>query len=88
MFEKIIAQDKAKKILSEQIKNNKIPHAYIFMGEEGASSFLSCFPFFFSITQIFFSDKASPRTGDKPTPRRGSRPDPRTAPPEWPSGCF
>lgn len=35
MFKKIIAQDRAKKIISEQIKNNKIPHAYIFMGENG-----------------------------------------------------
>ncbi|WP_413854172.1 DNA polymerase III subunit delta' [Candidatus Ruminimicrobium bovinum] len=35
MFENIIAQNKAKSIVSEQIKNNKIPHAYLFMGEDG-----------------------------------------------------
>jgi DNA polymerase-3 subunit delta' len=45
MFEKIIAQDKAKKILSEQIKNNKIPHAYIFMGEEGTGKMLTAIEF-------------------------------------------
>ncbi len=45
MFEKIMAQDKAKKILSEQIKNNKIPHAYIFMGEEGTGKMLTAIEF-------------------------------------------
>jgi DNA polymerase-3 subunit delta' len=35
MFKDIIAQNKAKASISEQIKNNKIPHAYIFMGEDG-----------------------------------------------------
>lgn len=35
MFKSIIAQNKAKTIISEQIKNNKIPHGYIFMGEDG-----------------------------------------------------
>ena len=45
MFEKIIAQDRAKKILSEQIKNNKIPHAYIFMGEEGTGKMLTAVEF-------------------------------------------
>ena len=45
MFEKIIAQDKAKKILSEQIKNNKIPHAYIFMGEEGTGKMMTAIEF-------------------------------------------
>ena len=45
MFEKIIAQEKAKKILSEQIKNNKIPHAYIFMGEEGTGKMLTAIEF-------------------------------------------
>ena len=45
MFEKIIAQDKAKKILSEQIKNNKIPHAYVFMGEEGTGKMLTAIEF-------------------------------------------
>lgn len=35
MFKNVIAQDKAKKIISEQIKKNKIPHAYLFMGEDG-----------------------------------------------------
>ena len=45
MFEKIIAQNKAKKILSEQIKNDKIPHAYIFMGEEGTGKMLTAIEF-------------------------------------------
>jgi len=45
MFEKIIAQNKAKKILSEQIKNNRIPHAYIFMGEEGTGKMLTAIEF-------------------------------------------
>ncbi len=45
MFEKIIAQEKAKKILSEQIKNNKIPHAYIFMGEEGTGKMFAAIEF-------------------------------------------
>lgn len=45
MFEKIIAQDKVKKILSEQIKNNKIPHAYIFMGEQGTGKMLTAIEF-------------------------------------------
>ncbi len=45
MFEKIIGQNKAKKILSEQIKNNKIPHAYIFMGEEGTGKMLTAIEF-------------------------------------------
>ena len=45
MFEKIIAQNKAKKILSEQIKNNKIPHAYIFMGEEGTGKMMTAIEF-------------------------------------------
>lgn len=45
MFEKIIAQEKAKKILSEQIRNNKIPHAYIFMGEEGTGKMLTAVEF-------------------------------------------
>ena len=35
MFRNIIAQNKAKKIITEQIKNNKIPHAYLFIGEDG-----------------------------------------------------
>jgi len=35
MFENIIAQNKAKTIITEQIKNKKIPHAYLFMGEDG-----------------------------------------------------
>ena len=39
MFEKVIAQEKAKKIISEQIKNNKIPHAYLFVGENGVGRF-------------------------------------------------
>ena len=45
MFEKIIAQDKAKKILCEQIKNNKIPHAYIFMGEPGTGKMFTAIEF-------------------------------------------
>ncbi len=35
MFKNIIAQTKAKKIITEQIRNNKIPHAYLFIGEDG-----------------------------------------------------
>lgn len=35
MFRNIIAQNKAKKIITEQIKNKKIPHAYLFIGEDG-----------------------------------------------------
>lgn len=45
MFEKIIAQEKAKKIISEQIKNNKIPHAYLFVGEDGVGKFLMAVEF-------------------------------------------
>lgn len=45
MFEKIIAQDKAKQILSEQIKNNKIPHAYIFIGEPGTGKMMTAIEF-------------------------------------------
>mgnify|MGYP002622172195 CR=1 FL=1 len=45
MFEKIIAQEKAKDILSRQIKSNKIPHAYIFMGEEGTGKMLTAMEF-------------------------------------------
>ncbi|MDR3256606.1 MAG: DNA polymerase III subunit delta' [Endomicrobium sp.] len=35
MFEKILGQQKIKKIISNQIKSNKIAHAYIFMGQNG-----------------------------------------------------
>ena len=45
MFEKVIAQEKAKKILSEQIRNNKIPHAYIFMGESGTGKMMTAIEF-------------------------------------------
>ena len=45
MFEKIISQEKAKKILSEQIRNNKIPHAYIFVGEDGTGKMLTAIEF-------------------------------------------
>ena len=45
MFEKIIGQEKAKKIISEQIKNNKIPHAYIFMGEPGTGKMMTAIEF-------------------------------------------
>lgn len=45
MFEKVIAQEKAKKIISEQIKNNKIPHAYLFVGENGVGKFFMAVEF-------------------------------------------
>jgi DNA polymerase-3 subunit delta' len=35
MFENILGQQKIKEVLSNQIKNNKISHAYIFMGQNG-----------------------------------------------------
>gem|GEM_PF-655583 len=35
VFENILGQQKIKKILSGQIKSGKIPHAYIFMGQNG-----------------------------------------------------
>ena len=35
MFENILGQQKIKKILSGQLKSGKIPHAYIFMGQDG-----------------------------------------------------
>ncbi len=35
MFENILGQQKIKKILSSQIKSGKVPHAYIFMGQNG-----------------------------------------------------
>ena len=35
MFENILGQQKIKAILSGQIKSGKIPHAYIFMGQNG-----------------------------------------------------
>lgn len=35
MFENILGQQKIKTILSSQIKSGKIPHAYIFMGQNG-----------------------------------------------------
>ncbi|MDR2676742.1 MAG: hypothetical protein LBC05_01870 [Endomicrobium sp.] len=35
MFEDILGQQKVKEIISNQIKNNKISHAYIFMGQDG-----------------------------------------------------
>ncbi|MDR1418148.1 MAG: DNA polymerase III subunit delta' [Endomicrobium sp.] len=35
MFSNILGQKKVKQILKEQIKNNKIVHAYIFMGQDG-----------------------------------------------------
>ena len=45
MFEKVIAQEKAKKIISEQIKNDKIPHAYLFVGENGVGKFFTAIEF-------------------------------------------
>ncbi|MDR0724160.1 MAG: DNA polymerase III subunit delta' [Endomicrobium sp.] len=35
MFDNILGQKKVKHILKEQIKNNKVVHAYIFMGQDG-----------------------------------------------------
>ncbi|MDR2772930.1 MAG: hypothetical protein LBB93_05630 [Elusimicrobiota bacterium] len=35
MFENIIGQEKAKEVLTSQIKSGKIAHAYIFIGQEG-----------------------------------------------------
>ncbi|MDR2860500.1 MAG: DNA polymerase III subunit [Elusimicrobiota bacterium] len=35
MFENIIGQEKVKQILTMQIKGKKIPHSYIFMGQDG-----------------------------------------------------
>ncbi|MCL2485002.1 MAG: DNA polymerase III subunit delta' [Endomicrobia bacterium] len=35
MFENILGQQKIKNILASQIKSGKIPHAYIFMGQNG-----------------------------------------------------
>jgi DNA polymerase-3 subunit delta' len=35
MFENILGQKKVKEILSSQIKNEKLAHAYIFMGQDG-----------------------------------------------------
>ncbi|MDR1695308.1 MAG: DNA polymerase III subunit delta' [Endomicrobium sp.] len=35
MFENVLGQQKIKKILAGQIKSGKIPHAYIFMGQNG-----------------------------------------------------
>jgi DNA polymerase-3 subunit delta' len=35
MFDNILGQKKVKQILQEQIKNNKIAHSYIFMGQDG-----------------------------------------------------
>jgi DNA polymerase-3 subunit delta' len=35
LFENIINQQKAKDIISGQLKSGKVPHAYLFLGEEG-----------------------------------------------------
>lgn len=35
MFENIIGQQKAKDIISGQLKSAKVPHAYLFLGQEG-----------------------------------------------------
>jgi DNA polymerase-3 subunit delta' len=35
MFDNILGQKKVKQVLKEQIRNNKIVHAYIFMGQDG-----------------------------------------------------
>ncbi len=45
MFEKIIGQEKVKAIISEQIRNNKIPHAYLFVGENVVGKFLMALEF-------------------------------------------
>ena len=38
MFDNILGQKKVKQVLKEQMKNNKIAHAYIFMGQDGVGS--------------------------------------------------
>jgi DNA polymerase-3 subunit delta' len=38
MFDNILGQKKVKQVLKEQIKNNKIAHAYIFMGQDAVGS--------------------------------------------------
>jgi len=45
VFENILGQQKIKKILSGQIKSGKIPHAYIFMGQNGVGKKLTAVEF-------------------------------------------
>jgi DNA polymerase-3 subunit delta' len=45
MFENILDQQKIKKIISNQIKNGKIAHAYIFMGQDGVGKRLTAVEF-------------------------------------------
>ncbi|MDR1522700.1 MAG: DNA polymerase III subunit delta' [Endomicrobium sp.] len=66
MFNNILGQKKVKQILQEQIKNNKIAHAYIFMGQEGVgkhlmaqefAKILNCTVNDFTITDIGACDR-------------------------------
>ncbi|MDR1196521.1 MAG: DNA polymerase III subunit delta' [Endomicrobium sp.] len=45
MFENILGQQKIKKLLAGQIKSGKIPHAYIFMGQNGVGRKYTAFEF-------------------------------------------
>lgn len=45
MFENILGQQKIKKLLASQIKSGKIPHAYIFMGQNGVGKKFTAFEF-------------------------------------------
>jgi DNA polymerase-3 subunit delta' len=45
MFENILGQQKIKKIISNQIKNGKIAHAYIFIGQAGVGKRLTAIEF-------------------------------------------
>lgn len=45
MFENILGQQKIKKLLTNQIKSGKIPHAYIFMGQNGVGKKFTAFEF-------------------------------------------
>jgi len=45
VFENILGQQKIKKILASQIKSGKIPHAYIFMGQNGVGKKLTAAEF-------------------------------------------
>ena len=39
MFEKIIGHDNQKVILHDDVKNNKVSHAYLFVGQKGVGKF-------------------------------------------------
>jgi len=45
MFEKVLGQGKIKDVLSNQIRGGKIPHAYIFMGQNGVGRRFTAFEF-------------------------------------------